>query len=137
MPECARVPSTVLGFDYGHKKIGVAVGQSITCSAAPLAVLAASAGQPDWQSIQRLVHEWQPQALIVGLPYLQDGGVSASTAAALRFADELRARFSLPVHGMNEYLTSHLAAQLPSARVLGLDACAAQLIVETWFAHRN
>jgi len=126
-----------LGFDYGKRRIGVAVGQRITASAEALVTLNNSkkTGQANWQHIDKLIQTWQPDGLIVGLPLRQDGSDSASTEMAREFIQQLQGRYHLPVHGIDETLTSHAAEDYEAANRIGLDAVAAQLILETWFAH--
>ena len=75
-----------LGFDFGYKRIGVAVGQRLTCSARPLATLDAKTGIPDWVLVERLIKQWNPQALIVGLPTCIDDSELYTTSAAKKFA---------------------------------------------------
>jgi len=132
MPE-----TTLLGFDYGTRKIGVAVGQSLTGTATPLTTLRLVKNQPDWRSIARLIQEWRPDALVVGLPEEGDGEPAEMNKQALRFARRLRGRFGLPVHLANEHLTSREAWSRIGGKamkdVTRIDAMAAKLILETWF----
>ncbi len=125
-----------LGFDCGKRRIGVAVGQRITASAEPLVTLNNSKknGKPRWDLIDKLIQEWQPDGLVVGLPLRQDGSDSKSTEMARDFIQQLQGRYSLPVHGIDETLTSHAAEDYEAVDRVGLDAVAAQLILETWFA---
>ena len=76
---------TVLGFDFGMKRIGMAVGQMITQQASPLDVLPARDGVPDWHALSKIIHEWQPQALIVGIPTHIDDSHQPITFAAKKF----------------------------------------------------
>lgn len=126
---------TVLGFDYGTKKIGVAVGQTLTASANPLQNVAALKNKPDWEQIGRLIQEWQPDALVVGLPVRSDGSASHTTQAAQRFMRQLEGRYRLPVYAVNEYLSSYAAARRDSGAPL--DAVAAQIILETWLSENE
>jgi len=126
----------VLGFDFGRRRIGVAVGQEITASARPLTTLPSTRRQrPDWPAIDRLLAEWQPALVVVGVPRHADGSASAMTTAALRFSRQLRERCRLPVVTIDERLSSHAArarlAELDRDRTL-LDAAAAALILESW-----
>lgn len=131
MPE--RRDLTVLGLDYGERRLGVAVGQTLTHTATPLAVIPMRGRQPDWQAIERLLRQYQPSALVVGLPRYADGGRHRLEPCIRRFAQELRARFALPVHLIDERLSSHEAAGRAQARRgEHLDAVAAQVILETW-----
>ena len=104
--------NSVLGFDFGTKKTGVATGQSITATAAPLAPLAMRDGIPDWLVIERLLKEWQPQALLVGLPLNMDDTESELSHLARKFARRLHGRFNLPVFMVDERLTSRAAREL-------------------------
>lgn len=104
--------ATLLGFDYGTKFIGVAVGSTLTRTAQALATLpVARGGQPDWARLTRLIEEWRPQALVVGLPRNMDDTASPRTAAAQKFGNRLKARYNLPVHMVDERLTTVLARQ--------------------------
>ncbi|MGB5540579.1 MAG: Holliday junction resolvase RuvX [Gammaproteobacteria bacterium] len=127
---------TLLGFDYGKQHIGIAVGQGVTRTATALCTVRSSNGTPDWQRIGALVGEWRPQALVVGLPCHADGSDSSMTRAARRFAQQLEARFGLPVHTMDERLSSHAAGELQrqDARgtTAGIDAIAARVILQDW-----
>lgn len=131
----AAAGATVLGFDFGTKRIGVAVGQAITSSASPLATVRATDGRPDWDHITRLVREWKPAALVVGLPYNMDDSEAGVAPSVRRFARQLEGRYHLPVHLVDERLTSveaerHLG---PGAAEKGqLDSLAATFILETW-----
>jgi putative Holliday junction resolvase len=139
-------PQTFFGFDFGLKRIGVAVGQTLTGSASPLGVVTSRAGEPDWEAIGRLVAEWRPAALVVGLPYNMDLSEQEMTAHARRFAEELARRFPLPVHTVDERLSSREAeAQLKERRQQGrrrvtredIDGAAACVILESWFNTRG
>jgi len=134
-------PTTVLGFDFGTKRIGIAIGQSVTSTATPLATIPARDGIPNWQQIADLLKEWQPDALVVGIPYNMDESESEMSLRAKKFARRLNARFNLPAHGMDERLTSREARErletLDTKGVKqkhGLDSYAAVVIVESWFA---
>ncbi len=125
--------SYTLAFDYGHKKIGVAIGQRITNTANPLQILPSYRQKPHWDKITQLIQEWQPDDLVVGLPLHADGSASHSTLAAQKFMRQLEGRYQLPVHAVNETLSTHAAAERTGLDA-GLDAVAAQIILETWFA---
>jgi putative Holliday junction resolvase len=99
----------VLSFDYGQRRIGVAVGNTLTGTAEALATVAASDGVPDWHALDRLVAEWQPAAIVAGVPYNAGGGDTRLATAALRFADELGGRYGIEVHRVDERLTSREA----------------------------
>jgi putative Holliday junction resolvase len=126
----------LLGFDYGTHKIGVAVGQALTGTANPLETLGMVSRKPDWQRIASLLDEWRPEALVVGHPFEMSDREADNAAGAKRFARQLAGRFRLPVHLVDERLTSREAwAQLGSAAAADptrVDAYAAKLILETW-----
>lgn len=130
MPEAGS--RTLLGFDHGKKKIGVAVGQTVTGTARALQSLPARDGQPDWDQVASLLAEWQPQALVVGRPLYLTGDTSATTAAAERFARRLHGRFGLPVHLMDERLSSQAAQRLAPGRDADIDAQSARIILQDW-----
>ena len=131
-------PRTLLGFDYGWRRIGVAVGQELTLSARPLVTLANHNAEPDWRAIGELLSEWLPTLLVVGLPRHADGSANQVTEAALAFCAELERRFRLPVHTIDERLSSWAAGERRSRdgtrrkTGAGLDAAAAALILESW-----
>jgi putative Holliday junction resolvase len=138
----ARRAEVVLAFDYGERRIGVAVGQATTGTASPAGVVGVS-GSPDWGALERCIHDWSPARLVVGLPYNMDGSETALTGSCRAFAAELSRRFGLPVEFVDERLTSVAAAtDLRDARRSGartrrvrredIDANAARLILETW-----
>lgn len=125
----------LLGFDFGTRRIGTAVGQRITGTARPLVTVAVSHDRPDWAAIGRLVEEWQPEALVVGLPLNMDDSEQAMTERARRFGRQLAGRFGLPVHWTDERLTTREAARRleESGRpVVNVDPAAAALILESW-----
>lgn len=125
---------TALGFDYGERRIGVAVGQSQSRTAQALITLEVRNGQIDWPAITRLVEEWRPTQLVVGLPGSDDGQPHMNADAIARFARRLHGRFHLPVAFVDERLSSYAASDDPESRRVGLDAVAAKLILETWLA---
>jgi putative Holliday junction resolvase len=139
---------TVLGFDFGTRRIGVAVGQTVTGDARPLVTLTGRDGRPDWEAIGRLIGQWRPQALVVGLPVNMDGSAHELAGTVQAFAAELRARYTLPVELIDERLSSHAAQERaaasggrrpPAGRAAKerLDRLAAQVILETWFAQQG
>lgn len=131
---------TLLGFDYGTAKIGIAVGQTLTGSASPLVTLRAIQQKPDWQRIGKLIDEWQPEALVVGLPFDLDDRETEIAPLARRFARQLEGRYRLPVHMADERLTSQVARQTLGRAMKNyeeLDAMAAKLILETWLSERR
>ena len=131
----------LLGFDYGTKQIGVAVGQAVTGQARELRVLKAQNGVPDWQQVEALIREWQPDAIVVGLPLNMDGTPSDMSARAEKFARRLNGRFNLPVFTHDERLTTFEAkgqrlaqGQRDGYRDRPVDALAAALLLEGWLA---
>ncbi len=105
----APAARTVLSFDYGLRRIGVAVGNTLTGTAEALATVAAKDGEPDWTAIGRCVADWRPAAIVVGVPYNMAGQAASLTTAALRFADELGGRFGIEVYRVDERLSSREA----------------------------
>ncbi len=133
--------ATLLGFDYGRRRVGVAVGETITGSARALTTLACPAeGRPDWEGIGRLMTEWQPAAVVVGRPEQADGSANGVTQGAERFARQLHGRFGVPAHLVDERLSSREAAERLGGQRRGrrsdpgLDGMAACVILETWLA---
>ncbi len=127
---------TAFGFDFGMARIGVAVGQSVTRTASPLVVLKARDGIPDWSEIEKLIREWKPSRLVVGLPLNMDGSTSEMSALAEKFGRKLHGRFNIEVEMMDERLTSREARELTQQYDEGapVDAVAACLILESWFS---
>jgi putative Holliday junction resolvase len=130
---------TVLGFDFGMRKIGVAVGQTVTKTANPLTQLKAENGEPTWEQIAALIKQWNPFALIVGRPLNMDGTTQPITFAAEEFAKMLASRYTLPVHLVDERLSTVAArSQLfekGGYRTLSkknIDETAAQIILQEW-----
>jgi len=128
-----------LGFDFGFKHIGVAVGQQLTQTATPLDTLSASDGVPNWTQIDVLVKQWKPRALIIGYPTQADGSKLYVSKPATQFADALKKRFNLPIHLVDERLTTKEArAQLfemggyRKLKKQNVDGIAAKLILEQW-----
>ncbi len=129
--------TTLLGFDYGPAKIGVAVGQTLTGTATPLTTLRAVKQRPDWAAIGRLIENWKPDRLVVGLPLNMDDSDAPVAPGARRFARQLEGRYRLPVTLVDERLTSRGAREAVGGRpkrIEELDALAAKLILETWLS---
>jgi len=105
----APATRTVLSFDYGLRRIGVAVGNTLTGTAEALATIDAFDGEPDWRAIGRCVADWRPAAIVVGVPYNMAGQNARITTAALRFADQLGEQYKIEVHRVDERLSSHEA----------------------------
>lgn len=137
MPEGSAL--VLLGFDYGLKRIGVAAGQTLTCTCQPVAHVHCRDGAPDWPHIQRIIQQWRPDALIVGIPYNSDDTAHALAPRIERFARQLHGRFHLPVHLIDERLSSHEAdaRQRGSNNRHTVDEHAAQVILETWMSEQG
>ena len=128
---------TLIAFDFGEKRIGTAIGQTVTRTATPLDTVLVRKTRPDWSAIDRLIDRWKPDALVVGLPINMDGTDQWITAHARRFANRLHARSGLPVHLADERLSTREAwTRLieSGSRRDGPDPVAAQIILEGWFA---
>lgn len=134
---------TLLGFDYGLSRIGTAVGQTATGTATPQGTVTATDGAADFEAIAALIESWQPDRLVVGIPYNMDGSEGGLTQRALRFARQLEGRFRLPVETVDERLSSLEAEEgLREARQTGrkrrrvrrdeVDATAAAIILQRW-----
>ncbi|MGL4474115.1 MAG: Holliday junction resolvase RuvX [Shewanella sp.] len=131
---------TVLGFDFGTKSIGVAIGQQITGTARPLLSLKATDGIPNWEDIGKLIAEWQPDLVVVGLPLNMDGTEQEMTKRAQKFANRLNSRFGVKIHTQDERLTTADAKarlfELGGYKALTkdqIDAVSAVLIIESYF----
>lgn len=134
----------VLAFDYGTGSIGVASGQSVTGTASELAPLKAQNGVPQWEVVQALLEEWQPDLVVVGLPLNMDGTESELSARARKFANRIHGRYGYPVTLFDERLSTREAKQ--QARERGhrgsykdnpVDSIAARLILESWWREQG
>ena len=135
--------STYFGIDFGTRKIGVAVGQTLTRTATAIAVVPVRAQEPDWDMLDKLVQQWKPGAFVVGMPYNMDGSDSDMTARARHFARTLSARYDKPCHEVDERLSTRAARDISrdNAELMGkryndrakVDALVAQLLLESWF----
>ena len=120
---------TYLAFDYGLKRVGVATGNSLMRQAQPLRTIAAE-GKPRFEQIAKLIEEWRPDALVIGVPYHPDGAEHDNTLRARKFGGQLRGRFHLPVHEVDErYSTTEAIAN--GAR--DLDAASAAILLQQYF----
>ena len=129
----------MLGFDYGTRRIGIATGQTITSTATPVTTLTSINSSPDWDGIHKLIKQWNPDALIVGMPYFLDGKESEMTKTVQNFCDELEKRFDKSVLKVNETLSSYEAEQALKKKLkIGkhnkqeIDKMAAAIIVQSW-----
>jgi putative Holliday junction resolvase len=136
--------ATVLAFDFGTQRIGVAVGNTLTCQAQPLATINDERADERFAAIGALVKEWQPATLVVGLPTHADGTEHEMTRRAQRFARQLEGRFRLPVAMVDERWTTEAAqSALDAAGSTGRkgraarDQVAAQIILQSWFDDRD
>ncbi|WP_042959120.1 Holliday junction resolvase RuvX [Erwinia tasmaniensis] len=134
---------TFLSFDFGTKSIGVAIGQRLTGTARPLNALKAQDGIPDWNRIEALLKEWQPERVVVGLPLNMDGSEQPLTARARKFANRLHGRFGVQVDLHDERLsTVEARAELferGGFRALSkgnVDSLSAVIILESWFENQ-
>ncbi|MDO9954528.1 Holliday junction resolvase RuvX [Glaesserella parasuis] len=135
---------TVLAFDFGTNSIGCAVGQSITGTAQGLSAFKAQDGIPNWEQIGKVIAQWQPDLLVVGLPLNMDGTEQPLTQRAKKFANRLNGRFNLPVELQDERLTTVEAKSeifagggfkaLKKGKVDAISAC---LILESWFEQQS
>ena len=135
---------TLLAFDYGTKNIGVATGQTITSSANSLTPLKAKDGIPDWNQIQKLIQEWKPDLVLVGLPLNMDDSESELSARARKFANRLNGRFYVKTEMVDERLTSFEAKGEMMSRGGSrdyknnpVDSIAARLILEGWLENNS
>jgi putative Holliday junction resolvase len=134
----------LLGFDFGLKRIGVAVGQTVTATANHLVTLNANQGEPEWNAVTKLIKTWQPDGLVVGIPLNMDGTEQPLSQLARQFARQLQERFNLPIYEMDERLSTKEAR----ARLFAeggfkalqngqVDRIAAQLILQNWLTSKN
>lgn len=136
---------TFLGFDYGSKKIGVAVGQLETGTASPLETVRAVRQQTNWPVISKLIETWCPGGFVVGVSYQADGSENPVTPHILRFCRQLEGRYGLPVYQVDERLSTYESKQLlfdelnlPADKLWAVqDQLAAQLILQSWLNQTN
>lgn len=139
-----KAQQILLGFDFGMKRIGVAVGQTVTQSARPLKTLKANQGVPQWEMVNKLIKAWQPDALVVGIPLNMDGTEQPLTQAAQTFSDALKQRYNLPVYGVDERLSTKDARErifnqggYKALQEGEVDSVAAQLILQNWLIEHS
>jgi len=130
---------TVIGFDFGTKYIGLAIGQTLTKTAKPLTSITNIDGIPDWKALKKIITEWCPNAFVVGIPLNMDGTTQPMTFYAQQFVTQLKERFNLPVYEIDERLTTVEArSQIFSSKGFkgltksAIDSYAAKLILEDW-----
>ena len=136
MPKEITRPITVMAFDYGTRRVGVAVGNSVTQAGQALKTIAAPNADALFQDIEGLIKEWQPDQLVVGRPVHPDGTEHEMTAKATRFGNQLHGRLKLPVNWVDERYTSAILENDPKMRD-NLDAQSAALILEQYFMERS
>ncbi len=140
--------NTAMGFDFGTKRIGIATGQNLTGTAQGIATVGNSGKNGPWNDIEELIHQWQPDMLVVGLPLGKEGAETMLSTAARQFGTELASRFSRPVHYIDETLTSRVAESVVAGatpagkRMIGRqknlrDQIAAELILSTFFNEQS
>jgi len=132
-------PHTLIGFDFGLRWIGCAVGQTLTGTASPQGAVTAKDGIPRWEDIDNLFATWQPNAIVVGLPLNMDGSKSEMSHRARKFGNRLHGRFGLPVHFADERLSSFEAkgdiiadSGSRDFKGQGVDSRSAVIILESW-----
>ena len=144
---------TLLGFDFGKKRIGIAIAQEVTGTARPLVTVTAVKHKPDWDSISKIIAEWQPDLLVVGLPLHMDGTEQEMTQAARRFSNQLNGRYQIPIALMDERLSSDEAESILSEQTYSksgsvfrgsmfpdkaqIDMISAQLILQSWMSQQH
>jgi putative Holliday junction resolvase len=131
---------TILGFDFGKKYIGVAIGQEITGSASPLGSVKATDGIPHWDTLSNFITQWQPDFIVVGLPLNMDGTEQQLTKDAKKFGNRIAGRFGLKVEFQDERLTTADAKEqlfsrggYKNLKKDNIDAESAKLIIESYF----
>jgi putative Holliday junction resolvase len=127
---------TVMAFDFGTRRIGVAVGNTLTQFGQPLKTIAEASSDACFKAIEGLLKEWQPNCLVVGMPCHPDGTEHEMSAKARRFGNQLHGRFGLPVDWVDERYTSAVLESDPDMRD-NLDAQSAALILEQYFLEKN
>lgn len=128
-----------MGFDFGLQKIGVAIGQRLTLTASPVAIIKANEGKPNWEMLDPLLKEWEPDILIIGNPLNMDGTPSDISLRAAKFTRRLAARYQLPTELMDERLSTREAREQADNRGINgqVDALAAAIILENWLRHQS
>jgi len=139
-----KIHGTILGLDFGTKRIGLAVGQMVTATASALGTIAAIQGEPAWNELDKVIDEWQPVAFVVGLPLNMDGTSQPITKQAKHFAAALEQHYNLPVYLADERLTTREARehifQQGGYRALmaePVDGMAAQIILTEWLQQQK
>lgn len=138
---------SIIGFDFGQLRIGVAIGQGLTQTTRPIDTVVVKQYKPDWDHISRLLEKWQPDLVIIGLPLTEDGGEQEMSKRARRFANQINGRYQLPIELVDERFSSAEAEHIiRDARRSGqlkrknskraIDQVAAELIIQTWWSEQ-
>ncbi len=144
MPDEEKTKGALLGFDFGEARLGVAIGYQETGMTHPLTTLKVKHDQPDWDEVQNLISEWEPSSLVVGLPLDMDGSDIEMTKKAIKFGNRLNGRYNLPVHMVDERLTTRIASSALAETGLNsrkqktvIDQLAAQYILQTYITEQQ
>jgi putative holliday junction resolvase len=134
-----KAPTSLLGFDFGTKSIGVATGQMITATAQPLAAIKANDGIPNWDTVEQVIKDWKPDVVVIGLPLNMDGSEQDITQRAKKFGNRLNGRFGVKIAFQDERLTTASAKEFIFERggykaleKGKIDSVSAALILESW-----
>ncbi len=134
-----KAPNTLLGFDFGTKSIGVATGQMITATAQPIAAIKANDGIPNWNTVEQVITDWQPDLVVIGLPLNMDGSEQHITQRAKKFGNRLNGRFGVNIAFQDERLTTASAKEFifshggyKALEKGKIDSVSAALILESW-----
>lgn len=129
-PETNLVSGTILAFDFGLKRIGVAVGNTVTRQAQPLAIISAASNEAKFEAIAKLIKEWQPALCVVGLPMHRDGAAHEMTVRCQRFANQLHGRYGVKIALVDERYSSAVLQAKQGERI---DDQAAAVILQQYF----
>lgn len=132
---------TVLGFDFGTKRIGIAIGQELTATATGIETISCKNNKPNWQEIDKIIEQWQPSALVVGIPVHMDNTEHDMTVRAQKFCRQLQARYQLTVYQVDERLSSYeaeteLKQQSNTYNKQSVDSLSAQIILQSWLTKK-
>lgn len=130
-PGKKKPEGVIIGFDFGLRRIGVSIGQTITQTATPEAIVNSRDGVPDWQHISQIFEKWQPHAIVVGLPMHLDGTEQPLTQSARKFGQRLSGRYQRPIYYIEEQLSS-IEAEHRGLKQKHIDDHAAQILLENW-----
>ncbi len=135
MPNIKKTQA-LLGFDFGMRRIGIAIGNTITNTAQPLLTIQAQDGIPNWDEIKDIIQQWAINAIVVGMPYNINGELQEITHAAKKFANRLKQKFKLPVHLIDERYTTKIA-KTKKYKNKGVDSIAASILLQSWLNQVN